>query len=147
MRALLYPEEQVEKRVAALVGMGGLGKTATLLGLAHDPDVREAFPDGVHFVALGRGADERLVLSTRARDVGLELTNTPVFVTPRTPDGDVAMRILLRRTDQASKFLNCEPLTTDLFACGLSQLLQRCAGVPLTLAVAGSGLDTEGWCF
>jgi WD40 repeat protein len=35
-------------------GQGGLGKTVLATALAHDPEVRRAFPDGVFWVALGQ---------------------------------------------------------------------------------------------
>lgn len=39
--------------VCALNGLPGIGKTALAVTLAHDPEVREMFPDGVLWAALG----------------------------------------------------------------------------------------------
>jgi NB-ARC domain/TIR domain/APAF-1 helical domain len=35
-------------------GMGGIGKTVLALALAHDPEVRQAFPDGIYWLAVGQ---------------------------------------------------------------------------------------------
>jgi NB-ARC domain len=37
-----------------LHGMGGIGKSVLACALAHHPDVRRAFPDGVYWVSLGQ---------------------------------------------------------------------------------------------
>jgi len=38
-----------------LQGMGGIGKSVLASALAHRPDVRRAFPDGIYWVTLGQG--------------------------------------------------------------------------------------------
>src|SRR5215471_4331583 len=35
-------------------GMGGIGKTVLAAALAHDSDVRQAFPDGVYWLTVGQ---------------------------------------------------------------------------------------------
>ncbi len=37
-----------------LQGMGGIGKSVLASALAHRPEVRRAFPDGVYWVTLGQ---------------------------------------------------------------------------------------------
>lgn len=45
-----------DHKALGLQGMGGLGKTVLAMALAHDPDVRAAFPDGIYWLDVGRGA-------------------------------------------------------------------------------------------
>jgi hypothetical protein len=37
-----------------LQGMGGIGKSVLAAGLAHDSEVRQAFPDGVYWLTIGQ---------------------------------------------------------------------------------------------
>jgi hypothetical protein len=46
----------------ALRGAGGFGKTTLALALCHDPDVQEAFPDGILWVELGEQPPGALAL-------------------------------------------------------------------------------------
>jgi len=46
-----------EGRLVGLHGMGGIGKTVMAIALAHDEDVRRAFPDGVLWITLGQQPD------------------------------------------------------------------------------------------
>ena len=50
----------------ALQGLPGVGKTALLIALAHDPDIRGHFPDGVLWAGLGRQPDVLALLGTWA---------------------------------------------------------------------------------
>src|SRR5271165_4734955 len=38
----------------AITGMGGIGKTVLASALAHDPEVRQAFPDGIYWQTIGQ---------------------------------------------------------------------------------------------
>ena len=38
----------------AISGMGGIGKTVLASALAHDTEVREAFPDGIYWLTFGQ---------------------------------------------------------------------------------------------
>ena len=40
--------------LTALNGMGGVGKTMMALGLCHDPKMRQAFPDGIVWLKIGK---------------------------------------------------------------------------------------------
>ena len=42
--------------VVGVAGMGGVGKTTALAGIAHDPDVRDIFSSGVYFLTVGKDA-------------------------------------------------------------------------------------------
>jgi hypothetical protein len=57
--AILPPAdaERVPLTRAVLHGTGGIGKTTLAIALAHDPDMRRAFPHGVLWVSLGRTPD------------------------------------------------------------------------------------------
>ena len=47
-----------------VTGMGGVGKTTALIGLANDTDVREKFSEGIYFVEVGKDAtDEKIIRS------------------------------------------------------------------------------------
>jgi hypothetical protein len=35
-------------------GMGGIGKTVLAMALAHDSEVRQAFPDGIYWITIGQ---------------------------------------------------------------------------------------------
>jgi hypothetical protein len=47
----------VTGRGLGLHGQGGIGKTVLAAALAHDPEIRRHFPDGVFWVTLGEGAN------------------------------------------------------------------------------------------
>ncbi len=51
--ALLGERDRPVAITTALEGAGGFGKTTLAAALCHDPDVREAFPDGVLWVSVG----------------------------------------------------------------------------------------------
>jgi hypothetical protein len=55
--ALLAPSTTGEARQVGLVAMGGSGKSVLARALAHDKQVREAFPDGVVWLELGANPD------------------------------------------------------------------------------------------
>jgi hypothetical protein len=63
-QALLQPGTGRAARMVGLVGMGGTGKSILANALAHDPDVVQAFPDGI--VRLEVGQDPEL-LAQQAR--------------------------------------------------------------------------------
>jgi hypothetical protein len=44
--------QAVEK--VGLQGMGGIGKTVLAAALAHDSEVRQAFPDGIYWLTMGQ---------------------------------------------------------------------------------------------
>ena len=49
--------------VVGVNGMGGVGKTTALIGLAHDPDVRETFSaGGIYFLTVGKDATARYLV-------------------------------------------------------------------------------------
>src|SRR5262245_19298746 len=41
-------------KAVGVQGMGGIGKTVMASAMAHDPEVRRAFPDGIYWVTVGR---------------------------------------------------------------------------------------------
>jgi len=52
-----------ESRSVALIGLGGIGKTALVAALAHDADIERRFSDGTLWAEVGRFGDVREILS------------------------------------------------------------------------------------
>ncbi len=50
-----------------VLGMAGVGKTVALQGLGHDKDVLKRFPDGVHYMTLGKSATVQTVIREIAK--------------------------------------------------------------------------------
>lgn len=57
--------------VFGLNGKPGIGKTAIAIEVAHDPGVREAFPDGVLWAGLGTAPDPHALLTRWADALGI----------------------------------------------------------------------------
>jgi hypothetical protein len=57
MRQLLDARGDAVAITAALRGAGGYGKTMLAKALAHDPDIQEAYFDGILWVELGEKPD------------------------------------------------------------------------------------------
>lgn len=62
-----------DQPMAALSGLPGVGKTTLAIELAHDPEMRERYEDGVLWVGLGREPDLLVLLSQWAIALGLPL--------------------------------------------------------------------------
>jgi len=59
----------------AIQGMGGIGKTVLATALAHDEEVRRAFPDGIFWSTLGQKPN----IEARIADICRSLGDTPDF--------------------------------------------------------------------
>ncbi|HEY42575.1 MAG TPA: tetratricopeptide repeat protein [Anaerolineae bacterium] len=70
VKNLLHVDDQP---LAGMSGLPGVGKTTLAIELAHDPDVRERYEDGVLWVGLGREPDLLVLLSQWAVALGLPL--------------------------------------------------------------------------
>jgi predicted ATPase len=44
-------------KIVAITSMGGIGKTVLASALAHDPEMRQAFPDGLYWLTVGQKTD------------------------------------------------------------------------------------------
>ena len=73
-RAILHqPQQRFGISAAARTGIhgrGGLGKTVLATALAHDPEIRQAFPDGVYWVTLGQQPSLLALQTALARQAG-----------------------------------------------------------------------------
>lgn len=58
--------------LTAVRGWPGVGKTTIAAALAHDPDIRKAFPDGVLWTSLGQKPDVLSELATWGRAIGTD---------------------------------------------------------------------------
>ena len=56
--------------VSAVIGLGGIGKSTLAAALAHDPEVRELFPDGILWATLGTDPPLLDLLSTWIKALG-----------------------------------------------------------------------------
>ncbi len=86
--------ETNSRKVVAVHGWPGVGKSTFVSALCNDGEVLERFPDGVFFVAVGRSPDARRL----AEEVcaALEIP-VPPGATPRTLGGRIANALSQRR--------------------------------------------------
>ena len=68
--------QQAARRVTVIRGWPGVGKTTLVNALAHDPEVRAAFPDGILWAALGPSANVLGQLLAWARVLGVAHAST-----------------------------------------------------------------------
>jgi WD40 repeat protein len=73
-KMLLDPKGDAVAISAALKGAGGYGKTTLAKALAHDPDIQDAYFDGVLWVELGETPENLLLIIS---DLITRLTGTP----------------------------------------------------------------------
>ncbi len=79
-----------EKRITAVNGMGGIGKTAIAAAFAQDRKVRFAFPDGILWLAVGRTP----TINELCRTVGIALGDDPSNYSNETLARQSMQRIL-----------------------------------------------------
>jgi hypothetical protein len=68
------PDVDRTKRVTALVGMGGVGKSVLAAAFARECETRRAMGDGIHWLKFGREADARSNLRRFAANIGVRST-------------------------------------------------------------------------
>lgn len=54
--------ESTVPKITAATGMGGIGKTTTLVSIAWETDIRSTFYDGIFFMTLGINANKRYII-------------------------------------------------------------------------------------
>jgi WD40 repeat protein len=108
---------QPDERITSLTGMGGVGKSVLATALAHAPDVRRSFEDGVLWVTVGRNADTLRTLKLVALAVGdLSVDNYT---------GIAEARLLLAKA-LAQK--NCLLVLDDIWEVDVVEALHTAAG-------------------
>ncbi|MDJ0784773.1 MAG: TIR domain-containing protein [Desulfosarcinaceae bacterium] len=118
-------DDGTEREIAlgAVHGMGGIGKTVMALALCHDQVVRDAFPDGVVWVPIGRDPgsllDRMRIVGTALRDA-MTHYDSPVTAASRIREKlrDRAMLLVLDDVwsiDQVAPFLVSAPRCRTLF--------------------------------
>lgn len=72
---VLFPSRR-SATIVGIYGLGGMGKTVAMISIGWEPDVRERFPDGVHYMTIGINADEAHVIHQIAHVVLLSGGNS-----------------------------------------------------------------------
>jgi hypothetical protein len=79
LRGLLLGSAGRAVALTALQGMGGIGKTELARKLCHNPEVRQAFCDGIVWMDIGRESGRTIL--DRMKEVAEKLNDDPVFYT------------------------------------------------------------------
>jgi predicted ATPase len=60
-------------KIVAITSMGGIGKTVLASALAHDPEMRQAFPDGLYWLTVGQKTDRGQKTGQKTNNALLDL--------------------------------------------------------------------------
>lgn len=102
--------QQSISAVVGVEGMGGIGKTTTLIALGWEPDVRERFNDGIYFMQFGMDSDEHRFRKELARIVRQTGGNYEAGAICRADSSsEAAERAASRFRDRTALFL-CDDL-------------------------------------
>ena len=105
-----------DQRITSITGMGGAGKTVLAVGLAHAPEVRRSFTDGVRWINVGR--DVNAVRT--ATHVGLALGDEAI----QAYTGIVEAKFLL---EKKLADMNCLVVLDDVTDVGIIETLHTAA--------------------
>jgi WD40 repeat protein len=85
----------------AITGMGGIGKTVLALALAHDPEVCQAFPDGLYWLTVGqkpaRSEKTKVLLDLQAELLNQLTGYKPTLSTAKQGKGALRQALAGRR--------------------------------------------------
>lgn len=70
---LLSQGTSSENNAIGLIGFGGVGKTTLAVSLSHNPAIRDLYPNGVFWAALGPQPQTRYLLERWGKELGLDL--------------------------------------------------------------------------
>ena len=77
-RLVINDDTEQNVGLTAVHGMGGIGKSVLVSALCHDPDVQQAFPDGVIWAKVGRDPGN---LVDQMETIGVALGDRPPYYT------------------------------------------------------------------
>jgi WD40 repeat protein len=104
--------------LTAVAGMGGVGKTIVALGLCHDQQVREHFPDGIVWVTIGK--ETNVSFEDRVKHLAQSLNQQFRVYNEATYQSLLSNKAVLVVLDDVWKLSDVEPF---LLAPGRSRLL------------------------
>lgn len=144
LKQCLSPESRsVGQRLWVVRGGPGLGKTALLRALAHDQDLRAAYPDGVVWVALSSRPQLLLEMASCGRALGadeLQRAKSLEEASARLAEILRARRMLILiddvwKTEHGTPFLVGGPNCATLLTTRVTQVAENLAPTPAHMYV------------
>jgi hypothetical protein len=117
---------------AAIYGLPGIGKTTLAVELAHDPQIREHFEDGVLWAGLGRRPDIMALLSLWGGALGV-------------PMDEIAKWLLLEDRARSLRRNGFQDRGSQLCLFGHDQVAQGCNRICGAGGKSAPGIGFRGW--